>query len=196
MALARLAPRNRRRNRRRVFRRGSRTGTVSRQFDCRATAAVARRACGRRGACPTTADSVSRARSGYVLLRCGCVTCCWVAPTSRAKGVTRLLGRCSAFRVPAYTLFASRLSASSRSARPRPRPAFGHCVWCVSARGTSAFTCLPWRLAQRHIPPSGTMMVVPSWVKEYSTATVIDLMMRRAINPVDSRLRRVLVSIR
>jgi hypothetical protein len=39
-------------------------------------------------------------------------------------------------------------------------------------------------------------MVLPSWVKEYSTEMVLDLVTRRAINPVDSRLRRVLVSMR
>jgi hypothetical protein len=40
------------------------------------------------------------------------------------------------------------------------------------------------------------MIVLPSWVKEYSTAMVFDLVTRLVINPVDSRLRRVLVSIR
>jgi hypothetical protein len=40
------------------------------------------------------------------------------------------------------------------------------------------------------------MNVLPSWVKEYSTAMAFDLVTRLAINPVDSRLRRVLVSIR
>jgi len=59
--------------------------------------------------------------------------------------------------------------------------AFGHWVSGVSVRRTSALTRLPWRLAHRHIPPSGTMMVVPSRVREYSTATMFDRMMRRAI---------------
>jgi hypothetical protein len=40
------------------------------------------------------------------------------------------------------------------------------------------------------------MIVLPSCVKEYSTAMAFDLVTRLAINPVDSRLRRVLVSIR
>jgi len=40
------------------------------------------------------------------------------------------------------------------------------------------------------------MIVFPSCVKEYSTAMAFDLVTRLAINPVDSRLRRVLVSIR
>ena len=40
------------------------------------------------------------------------------------------------------------------------------------------------------------MIVVPSSVKEYSTAMAFDLVTRLAINPLDSRLRRVLVSIR
>jgi hypothetical protein len=46
------------------------------------------------------------------------------------------------------------------------------------------------------MPPSGAMIVLPSCVKEYSTAMAFDLVTRLAINPVDSRLRRVLVSIR
>jgi hypothetical protein len=40
------------------------------------------------------------------------------------------------------------------------------------------------------------MIVFPTWVREYSTAMVFDLVKRLLINPVDSRLRRVLVSIR
>ena len=40
------------------------------------------------------------------------------------------------------------------------------------------------------------MIVLPSWVKEYSTAMAFDVVTRLAINPVDSSLRRVLVSIR
>ncbi len=39
-------------------------------------------------------------------------------------------------------------------------------------------------------------MVRPSFVKEYSRALARDLVARLAINPVDSRLRRVLVSMR
>jgi hypothetical protein len=40
------------------------------------------------------------------------------------------------------------------------------------------------------------MIVLPSLLKEYSTEMGFDLVMRLAINPVDSRLRRVLVSMR
>jgi len=40
------------------------------------------------------------------------------------------------------------------------------------------------------------MIVLPIWVKEYSTAMAFDLVSRLAISPVDSRLRRVLVSMR
>jgi hypothetical protein len=68
------------------------------------------------------------------------------------------------------------------------KPDFGRC--------TSAFTSLWCRFVQRHIPHSGGRMVLPSGVREYSTAVVFDLVTRRAINPVDSRWRRVLVSMR
>lgn len=40
------------------------------------------------------------------------------------------------------------------------------------------------------------MIVLPSFVKEYSTAVVFDVVTRLATNPVDSRLRSVLVSMR
>jgi hypothetical protein len=40
------------------------------------------------------------------------------------------------------------------------------------------------------------MIVLPSLVNEYSKALALDLVARRAINPVDSKLRRVLVSMR
>jgi hypothetical protein len=40
------------------------------------------------------------------------------------------------------------------------------------------------------------MIVLSSGVKEYSTALVFVLVTRLVINPVDSRLRRALVSIR
>lgn len=40
------------------------------------------------------------------------------------------------------------------------------------------------------------MIVLPDFVNEYSTAMVFDCVTRLAINPDDSRLRRVLVSIR
>jgi hypothetical protein len=39
------------------------------------------------------------------------------------------------------------------------------------------------------------MIVLPSLVNEYSKALALDLVARRVINPVDSRLRRVLVSM-
>ena len=40
------------------------------------------------------------------------------------------------------------------------------------------------------------MIVLPSWVKEYSTATVFELVTRLATSPVDSRFRRDRVSMR
>jgi hypothetical protein len=40
------------------------------------------------------------------------------------------------------------------------------------------------------------MIVLPSLVKEYSTAMAFDLVTCLATNPVDSRLRRLLVSMR
>jgi hypothetical protein len=40
------------------------------------------------------------------------------------------------------------------------------------------------------------MTVLPSLVNEYSKALALDLVARRVINPVDSRLRSVLVSMR
>jgi len=40
------------------------------------------------------------------------------------------------------------------------------------------------------------MIVVPSLLNEYSTAIGFEVVTRLPINPVDSRLRRVLVSIR
>src|SRR5579863_10733538 len=46
------------------------------------------------------------------------------------------------------------------------------------------------------MPLSGVMIVLPSLVNEYSKALALDLAARRVINPVDSRLRRVLVSMR
>ena len=52
------------------------------------------------------------------------------------------------------------------------------------------------QVAHLHIPRSGAMSVLPRWVKEYSTAIALDLVTRLVINPVDSRLRRVLVSMR
>src|SRR5207253_9227554 len=45
------------------------------------------------------------------------------------------------------------------------------------------------------MPRSGAMMVFPSLVKEYSTVMAFALV-RLTINPVASRLRRVLVSMR
>src|ERR1700693_1895392 len=46
---------------------------------------------------------------------------CEALVTSSARGVTRWLACSSTLRVPAYTLFAPRLSASLTSARPMPR---------------------------------------------------------------------------
>jgi hypothetical protein len=40
------------------------------------------------------------------------------------------------------------------------------------------------------------MFVLPSLLNEYSNALALDLAARRVINPLDSRLRRVLVSMR
>ena len=40
------------------------------------------------------------------------------------------------------------------------------------------------------------MIVLPSLVNEYSKALALDVVARRVINPVVSRLRRVLVSMR
>ena len=69
-------------------------------------------------------------------------------------------------------------------------------VRCSSGLCTSALTYLWYLFAQRHIPLSGVMIVVPSLLNEYSTAMGFDLVTHLPINPVDSRLRRVLVSIR
>lgn len=63
-------------------------------------------------------------------------------------------------------------------------------------RCTEALTSLRYRLAQRHIPRSGAMIVLPGWVKEYSTAIGLEVVTCLAIKPEDSRLRKVLVSIR
>jgi len=46
------------------------------------------------------------------------------------------------------------------------------------------------------MPVSGAMIVLPSLVKEYSTVMAFDCVTRREIKPADSRLRRVLVSMR
>src|SRR5215813_6748001 len=80
-----------------------------------------------------------------------------------------------------------------------PHLVFLLCLRCMrpSRCWVHVSTHIPeYRFAQRHIPPSGAMMVLPSWVKEYSTAMAFDVVTRLAINPVDSSLRRVLVSIR
>jgi len=50
--------------------------------------------------------------------------------------------------------------------------------------------------AQRHMLQSGGMIVLPSLLNEYSTAMRFDPVARLTTKPVDSRLRRVLVSIR
>ena len=75
-------------------------------------------------------------------------------------------------------------------------PLKGYCARYACERRTSAVTCLRYRFAQWHIPLRGAMIVPPSCVNEYSTATAFDPVTRLAINPVDSRLRRVLVSMR
>src|SRR5207253_6119189 len=72
---------------------------------------------------------------------------------------------------------------------------FAHCTSWASGGCTSAVSLLWYRLARRHMPRSGAMMVFPSLVKEYSTAMAFALV-RLTINPVASRLRRVLVSMR
>src|SRR5580704_163427 len=75
----------------------------------------------------------------------------------------------------------------------------GHiCVYPVSASRsrTSALTSLRYRFAQPHMPPSGAMIVLPSLINEYSTVMAFDRVTRLAIKPADSRLRRVLVSMR
>lgn len=65
----------------------------------------------------------------------------------------------------------------------------------ASGRRTSAVTSLRCRFAQRHMPLSGAITVLPSLVREYSTAMIFDLVTRLLINPVDSRLRRVRVNM-
>jgi hypothetical protein len=72
------------------------------------------------------------------------------------------------------------------------------CLYPVlpSRSRTSAVTSLRYRFAQRHMPPSGVMIVFPSLVNEYSTAMALHCVTRLAIKPADSRLRRVLVSMR
>jgi hypothetical protein len=52
-----------------------------------------------------------------------------------------------------------------------------------------------WRAAQRQMLLNGMMKFLPSFVREYSTAMDLDRVTRLSINPVDSRLRSVLVSI-
>src|SRR5215467_515184 len=46
------------------------------------------------------------------------------------------------------------------------------------------------------MPVSGAIKVLPSGVREYSTATDLDPVTRLATNPADSSLRSVLVRIR
>jgi hypothetical protein len=66
----------------------------------------------------------------------------------------------------------------------------------ISLRCTSALIFVRCRRAQRHIPRSGAMIVCPGCVNEYSTARRFEMVALLAINPEDSRLRRVLVRIR
>lgn len=65
-----------------------------------------------------------------------------------------------------------------------------------AATCTSATTYRPYSLAQLHMPLSGAMSVLPSSVREYSTATILDFVSRLLTSPVDSRSLRVLVSMR
>ena len=71
-----------------------------------------------------------------------------------------------------------------------------HCFWFVSRSRTTAVSSLWLLFAQRQMLVNGAINVLPSLVNEYSTAMDFDLVTRLAINPVDSRLRRVLVRIR
>src|SRR5215468_3280274 len=71
-----------------------------------------------------------------------------------------------------------------------------HCFWFISRSRTTAVSSLWLLFAQRQMLVNGAINVLPSLVNEYSTAMDFDLVTRLAINPVDSRLRRVLVSIR
>ena len=71
-----------------------------------------------------------------------------------------------------------------------------HCFWFISRSCTTALSSLWLLFAQRQMLVNGAINVLPSLVNEYSTAMDFDLVTRLAINPVDSRLRRVLVSIR
>jgi hypothetical protein len=71
-----------------------------------------------------------------------------------------------------------------------------HCFWYVSRSRTTALSSLWLLLAQWQMLVNGAINVLPSLVNEYSTAMDFDLVTRLAINPVDSRLRRFLVSIR
>ena len=71
-----------------------------------------------------------------------------------------------------------------------------HCLWFVSTSRTTALSSLWLLFAQRQMLVNGAINVLPILVNEYSTAMDFDLVTRLAINPVDSRLRRVLVSIR
>ena len=72
----------------------------------------------------------------------------------------------------------------------------GRCLGCAYEKRTMAFSSFLWRLAQPQTPLNGIMKVLPSFVKEYSTATDFDPVARLVINPADSRLRSVFVSIR
>jgi hypothetical protein len=69
-------------------------------------------------------------------------------------------------------------------------------VGCLARKYMSALTSFLCRFAQRRMPLSGAMIVLPHFLNEYSTAIGFDLVTHLRIKPVDSRLRRVLVSIR
>src|SRR5260370_7954431 len=49
--------------------------------------------------------------------------------------------------------------------------------------------------AQRHIPRSGAMMLFPSSVREYSTATAFDAVFLLSPNPLHSTLPSLLLTI-
>jgi hypothetical protein len=71
-----------------------------------------------------------------------------------------------------------------------------HCFRFVSRSWTTALSSFWLLFAQRQMLVNGVINVLPNLVNEYSTAMGFDLVMRLAINPAASRLRRVLVSIR
>src|SRR5207244_13514810 len=107
---------------------------------------------------------------------------------------------CLVHEVPAFSfvwLYCLRARALlvARAATSHSRDFAFYPVFASRSR-TSALTSVRYRFAQRHMPLSGAMIVVPSLVNEYSTVMALDCVMCLAIKPADSRLRRVLVSMR